>query len=448
MVGPAMGGGPLSYAQQGMWFLERRAGTTLYADPMTFRLVGDLDHTALHRSIEELVRRHEALRTRFPVVAGTPVRQVTDDVRVPLGQADLTGLPVWERDAAADRCLAEDLRRPFDLARGPVVRAALIRLGAREHLLRITAHHLVSDARSWWAVLFRELEQLYTAFLHGRPSPLPSAPAQYGDFVRWQHDWLDGPAYARQLAHWERALAEVTPLPDLSLATADPPAGRATTARPATAWLTFPQPLHQRLRAVAREARVTLYMVLLTAFGQVLRRHTDTDDLLVGTRGGFRGRPEFEQAVGFFVNVLPIRLRVARDADFGALLGQVRHTLLGVYVNRDIPYERLMAELGLKRPGFRPVINVCVSFQSTPEVPPALEGLHATLVNHDPYSGYALDLGFYEEDGALRALLTHDRGRYDDEAARRLLDELVDTLRTVADPAESPDRPHRPRSAV
>ncbi|MFE5393975.1 condensation domain-containing protein [Streptomyces sp. NPDC056568] len=416
---------PLSYAQQGMWFLERRAGTTRYADPMTFRLTGGLNVTALRESIEELVRRHEALRTCFPVVDGGPVQAVAPDLPVPLPLTDLTALPAAEREDSAARFLAEDLRRGFDLAHGPLVRAVLLRLGPREHIVRITLHHLVSDAWSWWAVLLRELERLYAARLAGQPSPLPPVPTQYADFARWQHAWLAGPAYPVHLAHWRQALADVTPLPTLSLAR---PAPSRDARPPRTRWLTFPQPLYDGLRATARRERVTVFMLLLAAFTRVLRRYVDTDDILVATRGGFRTRAEFEKAVGFFVNMLPVRTRVTEDGAFRDLLHQVRRNLLGVYAHRDVPFERLTADLGLWRPGFRPVISVCVSFQTTPEVPPALEGLDVTLVDHDPFSPYPLDLGFYEDAGTLRALLTHHPDQYDDTAAGRLLDDLSQVL--------------------
>ncbi|MFJ4640957.1 condensation domain-containing protein [Streptomyces hygroscopicus] len=419
---------PLSYAQQGMWFLERRAGRTRYADPMTFRLVGELDTTALRESIEELARRHEALRTSFPVVDGRPVQRVAPHTAVPLPLTDLAGLPAAQREDAAARFLAEDQRRPFDLARGPLVRAALLRLAPREHIVRITLHHLVSDAWSWWAVLLRELERLYAARRNGRPSPLPPVRTQYGAFVRWQRDWLAGPVYAQHLAHWKRVLADAAPLPPLALAR---PGALKDERPPRTRWLTFPRPLYDRLRGVARRERVTLFMLLFAAFTRVLRRYVDTDDLLVATRGGFRTRAEFEKAVGFFVNLLPVRTRVPAQGEFRDLLHQVRRDLLEVYAHRDVPFERLTADLGLWRPGYRPAISVCVSFQTTPEVPPALEGLDVTPVDHDPFSPYPLDLGFYEDAGALRALLTHHPGQYDDAAAGRLLDDLHRVLEAV-----------------
>ncbi|MEU6994155.1 condensation domain-containing protein [Streptomyces sp. NPDC046465] len=420
---------PLSYAQQSVWFLERRAGRTRYADPMTFRLVGELDATALRAGIEELVGRHEALRTSFPVVDGLPVQRVAARAEVPLPLTDLTSLPGAEREEAATRFLAEELRRPFDLAHGPVVRAVLLRIAPREHIVRITLHHLVSDAWSWWAVLLRELEQLYSAHLHGRASPLPPVPAQYRDFVRRQRDWLAGPAYPKQLAYWKEALADASPLPPLTLASTAP---QQTEPPPRTRWLDIPQPLYERLRAAARRERATLYMVLLAAFTRVLRRYVNTDDILVATRGGYRTRAEFEKAVGFFVNLLPVRTQVPAAGDFRDLLHQVRGNLIGVYTHRDVPFERLGPDLGLWRPGFGSAVSVCVSFQTTPEVPPALEGLDVTPINHDPFSPYPLDLGFYEDGGTLRALLIHHPGQYDDTAAARLLDDLHHELDAAA----------------
>ncbi|MEU5690031.1 condensation domain-containing protein [Streptomyces venezuelae] len=417
---------PLSYAQQGMWFLERRAGHARHTSAVTFRLVGDLDAGALRAAIEDVVNRHEALRTRFPVVAGLPVQRVSPRAEVPLPLTDLTALPDAEREQVAAQFLAEDLRRPFDLARGPVVRAALLGLGPREHIVRVSAHHLVTDAWSWWTVILRELEQLYTAHLHGRPSPLPPVPAQYGDFARRQREWLAGPVGARQLAYWKEVLADATGLPPLDLTS---PSASPEAEQPArTQWMAVPQPLCERLRAAARREHVSLFMLLLAASQRMLRRHVDTDDILVGTRGGFRTSAEFEKAVGLFVNLLPVRTQVAADADFRDLLHRVRRNLIGAYTHRDMPFERVAQVLGLWRPGFRPVIGACVTFQTAPEVPPTLEGLDTALVNHDPFSAHPLDLGFFEEAGALRVLLSHDPAQYGDKAAALLLDDLFDEL--------------------
>ncbi|GAA0587279.1 condensation domain-containing protein [Streptomyces crystallinus] len=420
---PAVGAatGPLSHAQSGMWFLERRAGTTLYAEPLTFRLVGELDVPALHGAVEEVVRRHDALRTRFTVVDGLPRQHVVADATVPMARIDLAYLPPARGLRQAERLLRAELGRPFDLAVGPPARVTLIRLAPREHVFRLTLHHLVCDAWSWWMVVLRELEQLYTRRVLGTHAPLEPVRTHYADFVDWQARWLESPAHTRQLAHWRRALDGVAPLPELALARTTAPVPHTASA---TEWAAFPQPLYDRLRALGRREHVTLYMLLLTAFTRVLRRHVPGDDILVGTRGGFRSRPEFEKTVGLFVNMLPIRTRVAENTGFRELLPQVRDTLLATYLNRDLPFERLVAELGLRRAGLRPVVNVCVSFQTTPEVMPRLPGLDVTLLNHDPYSPFDLDLGFYTEDGGLRALMIYNPGRYTRDAVRHLLDAL------------------------
>ncbi|OAR25712.1 hypothetical protein A8W25_09155 [Streptomyces sp. ERV7] len=420
---PAVGTatGPLSHAQLGMWFLERRAGTTLYAEPMTFRLVGEVNVRALHAAVEEVVRRHDALRTRFTVVDGAPRQHVVPDATVPMARIDLAYLPPARRHQRAERLLRAELGRPIDLAQGPLARATLIRLAPHEHVFRLTLHHLVCDAWSWWMVVLRELEEGYTRRVRGGHAPLEPVRTHYADFVDWQGRWLQSPAHTRQVAHWRQALAGVAPLPELTLARTTAPVPYTSSA---TEWTAFPQPLHDRLRALGRREHVTLYMLLLTAFTRVLRRHVPVDDILVGTRGGFRSRPEFEKTVGLFVNMLPIRTRVTEGTGFRELLPRVRDTLLGTYLNRDLPFERLVAELGLRRTGPRPVINVCVSFQTTPEVMPRLPGLDVTLLNHDPYSPFDLDLGFYTEDGGLRALMIYNPARYTRDAVRHLLDAL------------------------
>ncbi|WP_031507112.1 condensation domain-containing protein [Streptomyces megasporus] len=427
---------PLTSPQQGMWFLERMSGTSVYVDPMTFRLTGALDVPALRRSIEELRRRHEALRSVFPVVDGRPVQRVTDESAVDVPVVDLSPLPAREREAELTRLLEEDARRRFDLARGPVMRAMLLRLGPEEHVLRMTVHHIVSDAWSWWNVLLRELETLYTAELEGGGNPLGPPPAQFSDFVRWQHRWCEGPGYRRQLAYWKERLAGLRPLPELDLAgTAEPAVGGSTT----TQWATVPRPVYTALRELAGRERATLFMVLLAAFKAVLHRHSGTADIAVGTRTAVRSRPEYHDAVGFFVNLLVIRTDLAGVETFRDLVRAVRGSALGAYAHREIPFEKLVEELRPpRRGGFHTLVNVLFSFQSTPEVPPGLPGLEARIVNHDPQTLYDLDLVFYEEDGDLRALLSHGRARFGEQALAGLLAELGEVLATVADDPGTP----------
>ncbi|MEU2874990.1 condensation domain-containing protein [Streptomyces sp. NPDC007070] len=427
---------PLTDAQQGMWFLERLSRAAVYVDPLTFRLTGRLDVLALRRAIEDLCRRHAALRTTFPLVDGRPVQRVSEQVEVPVREADLSAHDDAEREAELAALLQGDTRGRFDLAEGPLVRVLLVRLGADEHVLRMTVHHMVTDAWSWWGVLLRELETLYAAGLDGRDAALPPPPAQLPDLVHWQHTWCEGPGYARQLTYWKRTLAGLEPLPQLDVARPGPATGRRSTA---TVWATVPRDVSAALDEVCTHARVTPFMLLLAAFQLVLHRHTGAEDIAVGTRAAVRSRPEFEKAVGFFVNLLVLRIELRRDDTFRQLLHTVRASALGAYAHREIPFEKLVEEIRPPRRGrFHSLVNVLFSFQSTPELPPRLPGLDSRLLNHDPQTLYDLDLVFFEEDGDLRALLTYDSSRYAAQAAAGLLDEVCDVLRAVAADPEVP----------
>ncbi|MFI8460142.1 condensation domain-containing protein [Kitasatospora sp. NPDC085464] len=449
---PAVDRFPLTPGQLGMWFLERMSGSAVYVDPMTFRLTGPLDTAALRRALELLRGRHAALRTTFPLVDGSPVQQVSGECGIELPVLDLSRLPEAERESELTAVLAADQATPFDLARGPVLRALVVVLGPDEYVLRLALHHLVSDAWSWWNVLLPELAALYGAELDGTEAELETPGAQFPDFVRWQREWSEGAGHQRQLAYWTERLTGLAPVPPVR--PADAPAGtvtavpsaaaaRATAAAPdggaavATQWTTVPGAVHDSLRTVYRDERVTPFMLLLAAFAVVLHRGSGATDIAVGTRAAVRSRPEFESAVGFFVNLLVIRTEVDPGATFRDLLRDVRRAALGAYAHRELPFERVVEGLRPRRGGgFRSPVNVLFSHQSTPEVPPAFPGLTARLVNHDPGTLYDLDLVFYEEDGDLRALLSHRRAHCSDQDAVALLAELTRVLAEVAqDPA-------------
>ncbi|MFD6935381.1 condensation domain-containing protein [Streptomyces goshikiensis] len=422
---------PLTPGQLGMWFLERMSGSPVYVDPMTFRLTGTLDVEAMTRALTRLRGRHEALRSIFPVVDGAPAQEVGADTALDVPVTDLSHLPRAERESELAALLESDARRRFDLAKGPAMRALVVHLSPAEHVLRITLHHIVSDAWSWWNVLLPELASLYTAELEGGPAGLEPPTAQFSDFVNWQRAWSEGPSAKRQLDYWKQQLAGLEPLPALAAVPSPRPsgAGRAVGTR----WTTVPRPVHHALQELGRRERVTPFMLLLAAFTVVLHRGSGASDIAVGTRAALRGRPEFESAVGFFVNLLVIRTDMARAVTFRDLLGLVRRSSLGAYAHRELPFERVVEELRpRRRSGFQSLVNVLFSHQSTPEVPPAFPGLTAALINHDPHTLYDLDLVFYEEDGDLRALLSHDLTRHTEQQAAALLTEITDVLTAVA----------------
>ena len=311
---------PLSFAQQRLWFLDQfQPGSPVYNIPAALRITAPLNAFALEQSLNEIVRRHEALRTTFAAVDGRPVQVIAPALRVPLPVTDLRGLPQTERETEATRLATQEAQHPFDLARGPLVRATLLRLGAGDHVLLLTMHHIVSDGWSM-GVFFRELAVLYEAYATGKPSPLPELPVQYADFAQWQRQWLQGEVLAAHLTYWKQHLAgapEVLELPT------DRPRPAVQSFRGATYPFTLPPALSTALKTLSQREGVTLFMTLLAAFKTLLHRYTGQGDLVVGAPIANRTRAEIEGLIGFFVNTLVLRTDLSGNPRFGELLGRV-----------------------------------------------------------------------------------------------------------------------------
>ncbi|HEV7515528.1 MAG TPA: condensation domain-containing protein, partial [Thermoanaerobaculia bacterium] len=287
-------------------------------------------------------------------------------------------------------------RRPFDLARGPVLRAALLRLGEEEHRLVVAVHHIAADH---WAiaVAVRELSASYRAFAAGEAPALPALPIQYADFAVWQREWLSGEVLAAQLGFWRAALAGAPALLDLP---ADRPRPAIQGAAGASAWLRLPRPLAAALKALSRQADATLYMLLLAAFITLLHRLTGDEDLVVGSPVAGRGRRETEPLIGFFLNVLPLRGRPAAGLSFRGLLEQTRQAALAAFANQDLPFEKLVAELAPARAlSHTPLFQVMLNLQNTPHHAFELGALRLTPVPVE-VGATKFDLNLYlEEDG-------------------------------------------------
>ncbi|HST58339.1 MAG TPA: condensation domain-containing protein, partial [Longimicrobium sp.] len=312
---------PLSFAQERLWFLDRmEPGSTTYNIPVAWRLGGALDETALERSVSEIVRRHEALRTVFSEVDDAPVQVVVpfDGFVVPV--EDLSGLGEAGREAAVRQRAGEEARRPFDLAAGPLFRAVLLRLGGEDHVLLLSMHHVVSDGWSM-GVLFRELSALYAAYREGRESPLPELAVQYADYAVWQREQLEGEVLDRQLAYWRERLAGAPALLELPT---DHPRPAVQTFRGAHEQVELSLELLERLQALGRSEGATLYMTLLAAFQVLLSRYSGSDDIVVGSPIAGRTRKETEELIGFFVNTLVLRTDLRGDPSFREVLGRVR----------------------------------------------------------------------------------------------------------------------------
>jgi len=341
---------PLSFSQLREWLLEQLdPGTPVYNLPGGARVLGPLDLDALRRSVGEIVRRHESLRTTFQppdqASSGEPVQVVDPGVTVDVPLLDLSFLPPAVRDAEAARLMAAERRLPFDLGVGPLLRFFVLRLGPEDHLAPFSMHHIVSDGWST-ALLYAELVSLYEAFSTGAPSPLPELPVQYADFAVWQRERLQGDFLEEQVGYWRDQLSGSPPLLPLPIDRPRPPVQRL---RGAVAPITLGPELIKAAKVLGQRAGASLFMVLLAAFQALLARWTGEDDVTAGTFSGNRGRAELEKLIGFFINTLVLRTRLEEAMGFGALVARVRDVTLGAFAHQEVPFEKLLEELRLDR---------------------------------------------------------------------------------------------------
>jgi amino acid adenylation domain-containing protein len=372
---------PLSLAQERLWFLDQlEPGCAAYNIPAALRLQGLLNVAALEQSLNATIRRHEILRTTFPAEDGRPFQDIAPARPWSLPVVDLRETPAHEREAQVRALAREEGQRPFDLARGPLIRATLLRLAAEEHVPLLTLHHIVSDGWSQ-GMFWRELGVLYEAFAAGKPSPLPELGIQYADFAVWQRQWLQGEVLDRQLAYWKQQL---TGLPVLQLPT-DRPRPPVQTFRGARHPVLFSPTLLQGLKGLSQRHGATLFMTLLAAFQALLYRYTGQADIPVGSFIANRHWLETEGLIGFFVNTLVLRTDLSGNPSFQELLGRVRKVTLGAYSHQDFPYERLVEELRPPRDLSRnPLFQVLFALRNTPRQAQELPGL--TLSSLDVYN--------------------------------------------------------------
>ncbi|WP_375509763.1 condensation domain-containing protein [uncultured Nostoc sp.] len=363
---------PLSFAQQRLWFLHQiDPGNTSYNEQGIIQLIGVLDVVALEQSFNEIVRRHEALRTTFEMVEDQPVQVIhpIPTANVTITVENVCNLPEGQRNSDVQRLIVEESQRTFDLIQGPLLRCTLLRVGEQEHILLFTIHHIVSDG---WSIglLVQELAALYEAFSTGKASPLPELPIQYADFAVWQLQWMQGEVLHAQLAYWKKQLGNN--LPVLQLPTTRPRA-EVKTNRGATSSFVIPPNLSKALQALSRQEGVTLFITLLAGFQVLLQRYINQDDIVVGTDVANRNRAEIEALIGFFVNLLVLRTDLSGNPTFRELLKRVRQVALGAYAHQDLPFDQLVKALQPERnlSNSSPLFQVLFVLQNTPL--PALE---------------------------------------------------------------------------
>ena len=416
---------PLSFAQQRLWLVDRlEPGSAAYNMAGALRLRGVLDLAALRASLDALVERHETLRTTFAEgEGGVPVQVIHPPAPVPLPPVDLRGLPEAEREPEAERLAAEEALRPFDLERGPLLRATLVRLGEADHVLTITLHHVVGDGWSM-GVLLRETSALYAALGHGRKPRLPDLPVQYADYAVWQRAWFSGEVLEGQIGFWKERLRGSPPLLEIPT---DRPRGVGQSPRAASHPFRLPAGLSRGLRELSRGEGTTLFMTLLAGWQALLGRYAAQDDVVVGTPVAGRSRREVEGLVGFFVNMLALRADLSGNPTWRELLGQVREAALGAYEHQELPFERLVEALEVERSlTLTPVFQVTFALERSA----ALDGLALGGLAVEPLGGSAgvakFDLGLTFRDGgdALAGALDHRAALFEAETIARLAGHL------------------------
>ncbi|HEV7745452.1 MAG TPA: amino acid adenylation domain-containing protein [Pyrinomonadaceae bacterium] len=416
---------PLSFAQSRLWFVEQmEPGSSAYTIPAAARMKGPLNFEALQRALLEIMQRHEALRTRFISASGRPVQVVDQTTGVDLETTDLTGIPEVERDSAVNSFLRQ-AARGFDLQRGPLFRAHLLRLADDHHILIITMHHIVSDGWSV-GVFIRELQHLYEAFAQGTPIALPNLPVQYVDYAIWQREYLKGEILDQHLNYWKERLADLNSLNLRVEEQSEPFASGAA----AIESLELSEQLSAQLRTLSRREGATLFMTLLAAFKLVLARRCGQEDIAIGTPIAGRLLPEWENLIGFFVNTLVMRTSCGGNPTFRQLLGRVKETALGAYAHQDLPFEKLVEELHPDRSLSRhPFFDVLFNHVNVPLTRAQLTGLELEVLEvNGADSKFPLTIYTHDDNQRIRVRIAYRQTLFSAEQITLMLDQYREAL--------------------
>src|SRR5215217_8796674 len=427
---PRTGDIPVSFAQQRIWFLDQLTpGTAAYNFGQAIRISGALDIPSLQRSFNEIVRRHESLRTNFAATEALPRQIIAADATVDMPLIDLEGLSDDERNHAVQQYFAKYVREGFDLANESLLRLKLLRLSPREHVLLLVMHHIISDGWST-SVLTGEMAELYEAYSTGREPALLSLPIQYADYAIWQRDWLSGEVLEDQLSYWRKQLAGAPPILELHtdyprVAAQSYPSGRIPCV--------FGRELTEALRQLSRSEGVTLFMTLVAGFAVLLSRQTGQRDLVIGTPIAGRTRRETEGLIGVFINALALRMDLQDNPSFQELVQQVRKTTLDAYEHQALPFEKLVEELRPERDmRYTPLFHVALVLQNMPSTAPPLSTLQlSTIELETKLTKYELTITAEEAGPELMITFEYARDLFAPETIERLLGQWRQLLETV-----------------
>jgi amino acid adenylation domain-containing protein/non-ribosomal peptide synthase protein (TIGR01720 family) len=418
---------PLSFAQQRLWFLNQlEPDSPFYNISAALRLNGVLNVTALEQSFNEIIQRHEILRTTFNVVDGEAIQVINPQQKLTIKLIDLTGLPAQKRETEAQQLANQESGQPFDLTTGSLVRSTLLRLDAAEHILLFTMHHIVSDG---WStdILVREVATLYECYCNGKPSPLPELLIQYADYALWQRKWLQGEVLATQIDYWKQQLGDS--LPVLELPT-DRPRPHVQSYQGAVQSFQLPKDVTVALKTLSQQEGCTLFMTLLAAFKVLLYRYTSTGDIVVGSPIANRDRSQIEGLIGFFVNTLVLRTNLSDNPTFRELLGRVREVTLGAYEHQDLPFDLLVEELKPQRDlSHTPLFQVMFVLQNAPMSAVELSGLTLQALQSETSTAkFDLTLLMEETESGIRGALEYNTDLFDAATIARMAKHLQTLL--------------------
>jgi surfactin family lipopeptide synthetase A len=426
---------PLTFAQHQLWLHARLApNLALYNEPITVRHRGPLNPRILEQAFSEIVRRHEAWRTFFPLQDGEPVQRVLPAFFVELPEIDLRELDREEREEEALRIATADARLPFDLATGPLFRAKLVQLGAEEHRLYVTLHHLIFDGFSGYRVFLPELIALYDAFSGNQPSPLEELPFQFGDYAMWQHQRLEGAELESHLDYWRRQLS--APLPSLQLPVAEL-ALPVQSFSGAMQTVLLPAQLSEAFRELCRNEGVTLFMALLAAFNVLLSRYSGQEDIIIGSNSAGRTEPGSERLLGYFLNTIPLRTDLAGDPSFRELLDRVRRMTLEALSHDEVPLDRLVAELHPERTANRNALFQTL-FSLEPPLPPVGSEWDLTCIDVETgATKFEFCMVLDDRSEGLLCRLIYDIARFDAETVKRIAGHWETLLKSIVNHPEA-----------
>ncbi len=426
---------PLSWSQQRLWFLDQLEGSNAtYNIPSALKLEGDLNVAALEEALQEIIRRHEVLRTSFESVNGEPVQVIAPQVRLELPVINLQNLPQEQQSEQVKQRSINAAQTTFNLAIAPLMQLELLRLGQNSHILLINVHHIISDG--WSSGIFiEELSALYAAFVEGKESPLAELEIQYADFALWQREWLSGKVLEEKLNYWRGQLADSTPLLELPT---DHPRPAIQTDNGANHLCTLDADLTAKVKQLSQEHGVTLFMTLEAIFATLLYRYSGQTDITIGTPIANRNRSEIEALIGVFINTLVLRTNLEENPKFSQLLQQVRRVSLEAYANQDVPFEKVVEAVEVERNlSHSPLFQVMFVLQNTPSKEWELPRLSLTSLPVETVTAkFDLTLSMEETDQGLVGNWEYNRDLFESETIERLANHFENLVTAVVENTE------------